>query len=448
MIGQVVISGLLAGSLYAMVALGLGLIYGVMRVLNVAHGPLLMLGAYTTFWLFRWLGLNPYVSLLVSMPLLFVVGLAAPALPGPPGRRRARAVLAAADLRRLHRPREPRPARVHLRPALGRVPDRLLRARALRVLEVARDRLRLRPRHHRAAPSCSCRMTRLGKAIRAVSQSREVAQVCGINVQRIHLIAFGIAAALAAAGGSLVAVMVAIQPEMGQVYTFKSFLVIVLGGAGNYPGALLGGPPARPRRAALLALPHHAGQRGGGLRPAGARAAHPAHRAAEGARDVKRWFYPALAAALVLLSLYPIDGHRLRDPRHAPALHVDRAGPVLESHLGAHRLRVVRPRGVLRDGRLYRGHPDRQGGLAVARRLPGRRRDGHAVRARHRLAVPAAQGPVLRHLHARAERGAARGGVVLRGADRRRQRPLAADALRERADLLRDGPGGRRSSRR
>src|SRR5713226_4932353 len=74
MIGQVVISGLLAGSLYAMVALGLGLIFGVMRVLNVAHGPLLMLGAYTTFWLFHWLGLNPYFSLLVSMPLLFVIG--------------------------------------------------------------------------------------------------------------------------------------------------------------------------------------------------------------------------------------------------------------------------------------------------------------------------------------------------------------------------------------
>jgi len=83
--------------------------------------------------------------------------------------------------------------------------------------------------------------TRVGKAIRAVSQSREVAQVCGIDVQRIHLLAFGLASALAAAGGSLVAVMVAIQPEMGAIYTFKSFLVIVLGGAGNYPGALLGG---------------------------------------------------------------------------------------------------------------------------------------------------------------------------------------------------------------
>jgi branched-chain amino acid transport system permease protein len=65
--------------------------------------------------------------------------------------------------------------------------------------------------------------------------------VCGINAPRIHLYTFGIASALAAAGGSLVAGVVAIQPEMGQVYTFKSFLVIVLGGAGNYPGALLGG---------------------------------------------------------------------------------------------------------------------------------------------------------------------------------------------------------------
>jgi branched-chain amino acid transport system permease protein len=83
--------------------------------------------------------------------------------------------------------------------------------------------------------------TKLGKAIRATSQSSDVAMVCGINVQRIHLYSFGIASALAAAGGSLVAVIVAIQPEMGQVYTFKSFLVIVLGGAGNYPGALLGG---------------------------------------------------------------------------------------------------------------------------------------------------------------------------------------------------------------
>src|SRR5258707_12427132 len=59
-----------------MVALGLGLIFGVMRVLNVAHGPLMMLGAYTTFWLFQRFGLNPYLSILGSMPVLFLIGVA------------------------------------------------------------------------------------------------------------------------------------------------------------------------------------------------------------------------------------------------------------------------------------------------------------------------------------------------------------------------------------
>jgi branched-chain amino acid transport system permease protein len=83
--------------------------------------------------------------------------------------------------------------------------------------------------------------TRLGKAIRATSQSREVAMVCGVDVARIHMLTFGLGSALAAAGGALLAVIVAIQHEMGGVWTFKSFLVIVLGGAGNYPGALLGG---------------------------------------------------------------------------------------------------------------------------------------------------------------------------------------------------------------
>src|SRR5262249_57246923 len=74
MVAQVVVSGLLAGALYAMVALGLALIFGVMRVINVAHGTLLTVGAYTTFWWFNLLGLNPYLSLLLSMPLAFGLG--------------------------------------------------------------------------------------------------------------------------------------------------------------------------------------------------------------------------------------------------------------------------------------------------------------------------------------------------------------------------------------
>ena len=240
MVGQVVISGLLAGALYAMVALGLGLIFGVMRVLNVAHGPLLMLGAYTTFWLFHWFGLNPYLSLLVSMPVLFLVGVILQSL-------LVRRVVDAPELSSLL-------LMFGVGIALVNV-TQLAFTSDLRSVEYLTGSFVLGPFAFSKSRVIACafaiaitagafwflQKTRLGKALRAVSQSREVAQVCGVNVQRIHMLAFGLASALAAAGGTLVAVMVAIQPEMGQVYTFKSFLVIVLGGAGNYPGALLGG---------------------------------------------------------------------------------------------------------------------------------------------------------------------------------------------------------------
>ena len=240
MVGQVVISGLLAGALYAMVALGLGLIFGVMRVLNVAHGPMLMLGAYTTFWLFHWVGLSPYLSLLVSMPVLFVVGVVLQRL-------LVSRVVDAPELSSLLLTFGVSIAIVNL--------GHLAFSSDLRSVEYLTGSFILGPFAFSKSRVIAClfamlitagafwflQRTRLGKALRAVSQSREVAQVCGINVQRIHMLAFGLACALAAGGGSLVAVMVAIQPEMGQVYTFKSFLVIVLGGAGNYPGALLGG---------------------------------------------------------------------------------------------------------------------------------------------------------------------------------------------------------------
>jgi branched-chain amino acid transport system permease protein len=240
MLGQVIISGLLAGAIYAMVALGLGLIFGVMRVLNVAHGPMLMLGAYITFWLFSTVGLNPYVSLLFSMPILFLLGLLLQHV-------LVRRVVDAPELSSLLLTFGIAIALVNL--------AQLAFTSDLRAVEFLTGSFVLGPfafSKSRVMASLFAvlitagaflflQRTRLGKAIRAVSQNREVAQVCGINVQQIHLLAFGMASALAAAGGSLVAVMVAIQPEMGQVYTLKSFLVIVLGGAGNYPGALLGG---------------------------------------------------------------------------------------------------------------------------------------------------------------------------------------------------------------
>lgn len=240
MVGQVIISGILAGALYAMVALGLALIYGVMRVINIAHGPLLMLGAYTTFFLYSAFGLNPYLSIPVTMAVLFLVGV---------GLQRTLVfrVVDAPELSSLLLTFGVSIALVNLAQLAFtsdlRAVEYLTGSFPLGPFAVSKTRLVafVFAAGVTALAFLFLQRTRLGKAIRATSQSREVAMVCGIDVQRVHLITFGLATALAAAGGALLAVIVAIQPEMGQIWTFKSFLVIVLGGAGNYPGALLGG---------------------------------------------------------------------------------------------------------------------------------------------------------------------------------------------------------------
>jgi len=240
MVGQVVISGLLAGALYSMVALGLALIYGVMRVINIAHGTILMLGAYTTFWWFHLLGVNPYVSLLASMPLMFLLGVILQRI-------LVDRVVDAPELSSLLLTFGISIALVNVAQLAFTSDIRSVEflTGAFLVGPIAFSKSRLIAFAFALVITLLAfwflQRTKLGKAIRATSQSSEVAMVCGINVQRIHRYAFGIASALAAAGGSLVAVVIAIQPEMGGVYTLKSFLVIVLGGAGNYPGALLGG---------------------------------------------------------------------------------------------------------------------------------------------------------------------------------------------------------------
>src|SRR5256885_11502501 len=217
MLGQVVISGILSGALYAMVALGLALIFGVMRIINVAHGPLLMLGAYATFFLYSALGINPYLTVPVSMLVLFAVGVLLE-------RTLVFRVVDAPELSSLLLTFGVSIALVNL--------AQLSFTSDLRSVEYLTGSFALGPFAFSKARVIACAVaivitagafwflqkTRLGKALRAVSQSREVAQVCGINVQRIHMLAFGVASALAAAGGTLVAVMVAIQPEMGQVY--------------------------------------------------------------------------------------------------------------------------------------------------------------------------------------------------------------------------------------
>jgi branched-chain amino acid transport system permease protein len=240
MLGQVVVSGILSGGLYAMVALGLALIFGVMRVINIAHGPLLMLGAYATFFLYRGLGMNPFLTVPLSMAALFVVGMLLQ-------RTLVFRVVDAPELSSLLLTFGISIALVNLAQLAFtsdlRAVEYITGAWLVGGIALSKSRVIafLFAAGVTALAFVFLQRTRLGRAIRATSQSREVAMVCGVDVGRIHMITFGLASALAAAGGSLLAVIVAIQPEMGQVWTFKSFLVIVLGGAGNYPGALLGG---------------------------------------------------------------------------------------------------------------------------------------------------------------------------------------------------------------
>jgi branched-chain amino acid transport system permease protein len=240
MVGQVILSGILSGALYALVALGLSLIFGVMRVINIAHGPLLMLGAYVTYFLYSQVGINPFLTVPLSMAALFVVGL---------GLQRALVfrVVGAPELSSLLLTFGISIALVNLVQLAFtsnlRTVEYLTGSWIIGGLALSKPRFIafLFAAVVTTLAFAFLKFTRLGKAIRATSQSREVALVCGINVARIHMLTFGMASALAASGGALLAVIVAIQPEMGGVWTFKSFLVIVLGGAGNYPGALLGG---------------------------------------------------------------------------------------------------------------------------------------------------------------------------------------------------------------
>ena len=240
MVAQVVVSGILAGGLYALVALGLALVFGVMRIVNITHGPLLMLGAYVTYFLYAGTGLNPFLTVPVAMVALFALG----------------ALLQRTVVFRVVDAPELSSLLLTFGLSIALVnAAQLAFTSDLRAVEyitgawvvggLALSKPRVIAFAFAAVVTALCfvflRSTRLGKAIRATSQSREVAMACGIDVGRIHVLTFGLAAALAGAGGALLAVLVAIQPEMGQVWTFKSFLVIVLGGAGNYPGALLGG---------------------------------------------------------------------------------------------------------------------------------------------------------------------------------------------------------------
>jgi branched-chain amino acid transport system permease protein len=243
---QNAVFGLLIGGLYGLGAVGLSLVFGVLTMLNVAHGELIMLGGYVSIWLFTLWRVDPFVSVLVAGPAMFVVGAA---LFWVLFRRlihfteehkiknsiligfglalvlQTLAILAwEADERAVT------PSYAGEVAALGSVVVPLSRMAALVLAFLVLGGLHL-----------FLTRTRQGTAIRATAEDEQGAALVGIPISRVYLIAFGLGSALAGVAGALVSVSDAISPGIGLHWTLKALIVIVLGGMGNIFGTFVAG---------------------------------------------------------------------------------------------------------------------------------------------------------------------------------------------------------------
>ena len=244
---ELLASGLITGAVYALVGLGLNLQYGLMRILNIAHGEFLMLGAFITWMAHSQLGLHPLLMVPLSFGLLMAVGMAVHRLTFRRLARtspdvdvfEARGLMVAfglmflvqnlaqsvwgADLRGYDYLTEP----VKMGGGVQFAGNKLLLAFFSLAFSVALIVVLKR--------------TLLGKGVRALMQSPTGAQLVGIDTQRLHPLMFGVGLGLSGVAGCLLSMAYTITPAMGEPYTVTALIVITLGGFGSMGGALAGG---------------------------------------------------------------------------------------------------------------------------------------------------------------------------------------------------------------
>src|SRR5919197_5867269 len=238
---SVLLGGLMQGGVYAMFAVGLTLIFGVMRIINAAHGEMVMMGAYLTWVCFFRLGVDPLLSLVLTLPVAFLFGMAVQkllldAVVGQPELTSllitfglgltmiyTTELIFTTDFRAIPYA----PGTVQLAPTIAVGRNKVISFVMAVVIS--------------AGVYLFLQLSRLGKAVRATALNAEVAMVCGVDVRRIYLVTTGLGAALAAAGGALVSIQFGFNPETGVAYTVQAFTIITLGGRGHYVGALIGG---------------------------------------------------------------------------------------------------------------------------------------------------------------------------------------------------------------
>ena len=245
-IAQNLVFGLFVGGIYGVAAAGLALVFGVLKVLNIAHGELLMLGGYLSFWMFTLFGTDPFVSLLISIPGLFVLGILLDRLvyrylTHLQGETRIKnSLLVSFGLTLVLQnvalalfTADERTVQLGYfggGPSILGVTFPLTRLLSLAIAFIGILALHL-----------FLRRTYPGKAIRAVAEDGESAALAGIDVRRIYMYTMALGAALAGLAGSLVVIGYGISPDIGLTWTLKALVVITLAGTGSVLGAFPAG---------------------------------------------------------------------------------------------------------------------------------------------------------------------------------------------------------------
>lgn len=241
-LAQQIINGLTVGSLYALMALGLTMVYGVMRVLHIAHAGIFTLGAYAGLVAFAGSG-SFWIALGAAMAAATLAGLAmerwmySPLLGQPPITTLIASIGVFIALEEIFRiAAGPQPYSLSVPLALPDIRAGRLLVTAPQLLVVLVTGVLL------LALWLLLSRTEIGLAIRAVSQDGEMATACGMDVRRIVTLTFGVGSALTGAAGMLVGIYYnSVSPTMGSVTAYKGLAIIVLGGLGSVPGTVLGG---------------------------------------------------------------------------------------------------------------------------------------------------------------------------------------------------------------
>jgi branched-chain amino acid transport system permease protein len=244
-LSELVFQGLVRGAMYALMGIGLSLIFGILGVVNFAHGEFFMLGTYVMYFVAAALGLPFLAGVAAAAMALFIVGVVIERALIEPLRRRAgrdwlldsfvltiglMVILQNLALLGFGSRRRGITTMIEGSVVIGDVTITYERLAILALAVVIVGLL-----------AAYIRFTDTGKAIRATAQHPEAAQTLGIDIERIYTVAFGIGAALAGAAGALLISIFPAFPTVGYQPVLKSFAVVILGGLGNIPGAIAGG---------------------------------------------------------------------------------------------------------------------------------------------------------------------------------------------------------------